>query len=144
MTTVIVKTTVKPLGVEFKQGVYVPPPSGGDTDIATLIAGETLSALKLVYDNGNLVYAIDNMDTEDKIDRLLGLTITAANMGGNIAVRLRGFVEDSGWNWTRGRIFLGSNGSLTQVPPDDGASLLVAVAVSPTKIFLKLSEAVFM
>lgn len=121
-----------------EQGPPGPPgPTGGSALQRT--AGETLSALRAVYELDGLVRALDYRDATH-IDLLLGLSLTAAPEGGPVNVQRSGVLEDSSWNWLPGRIYLGANGSLTQAPPADGYCVLLGAATSATRITLNLQD----
>ncbi|MNR50449.1 hypothetical protein D3C85_1699640 [compost metagenome] len=49
-------------------------------------------------------------------------------------------LEDEGWTWQPGRIWLGAEGQLTQAPPATGFDLLIGSAVSATRINLNIQE----
>lgn len=121
-----------------EQGPPGPPgPTGGSALQRT--AGETLSALRAVYELDGLVRALDYRDGIH-IDLLLGLSLTAAPGGGPVNVQRSGVLEDSSWNWLPSRIYLGANGSLTQTPPADGYCVLLGAATSATRITLNLQD----
>lgn len=127
---------------EAKQGPPGPPgpigPSGGSA--VSRIAGSTLSALLAVWEDADgLVRALDGSD-EDHIDLLSGVTLTAAESGAPVNVQLAGPLDDSSWNWSPGRVFLGAGGALTQTPPTSGFDVLIGIAVAPTRIVLRLQD----
>lgn len=109
----------------------------------TCVAGQTISALRVVYELNNTVRLLDYRDG-DNIEFLLGITISAANAGSMIKVKRNGTIEDSGWNWTTGRIYLGQDGYLTQTPAETGYDVLIGVAVSPTKIIIKIQDPIYL
>lgn len=102
-------------------------------------AGATLSALRAVYELDGQVFYLDYRDAAH-IDLLLGITLTAATAGQPINVQRAGPIDDSGWNWTPGRIWLGVDGALTQTPPTDGFDALIGAAVSATRITLNITD----
>lgn len=114
-----------------------PGPAGGSAFQRT--AGETLSALRAVYELNGQVRYLDYRD-EDNIDLLLGLTLTAAASGELTNIQRSGPIDDSGWNWTPGPVWLGAAGALTQTPPADGFDVLIGAAVSATRITLNLQQ----
>jgi len=114
-----------------------PGPAGGSAFQRT--AGETLSALRAVYELNGQVRYLDYRD-EDNIDLLLGLTLTAAASGEQTNIQRSGPIDDSGWNWTPGPVWLGAAGALTQTPPADGFDVLIGAAVSATRITLNLQQ----
>jgi hypothetical protein len=102
-------------------------------------AGVNLSALRAVYELDGLVRPL-GADDAVHIDLLLGITLTAAQAGEPVNVQRLGAIEDSGWNWVPGRVYLGANGALTQTPPASGFDLLIGSATSPTRIALNLQD----
>lgn len=72
-----------------------PGPAGGAALRRT--AGETLSALRVVYELDGQVFALDYRD--DHIDLLLGVTLTAADPGQPVNVQRSGVLDDASWSW---------------------------------------------
>ena len=72
--------------------------------------------------------------------RLLGITLTAAGPGEPVNVQRSGVLDDAGWSWTPGRVWLGVDGRLTQTPPADGFDVLIGAATSATRITLNLTD----
>lgn len=123
---------------EARQGPPGPPgPPGGGTLQRT--TGTTLPALVVVYEQDGEVFALDKGD-DAHIDQLLGLTVTAASIGGPINVQRTGAVDNSGWAWTPGRVYLGAGGALTQTPATDGNDVLIGRAVSATRLLLDIQD----
>lgn len=126
-------------GQRGPQGIGIPGPAGGSAVQRT--AGVTVSALCVVYELDGSVFPLDHQD-DDHIDLLLGLTLTAAQADQPVNVQLMGAVDDSGWSFAPGRVWLGINGSLTQVPPGAGYDVLVGSATSATRIILNPEHAI--
>lgn len=124
-------------GPEGPQGV--PGPDGGSA--FARVAGETISALRVVYEIDGRVFYLDAGDAEH-IDLLLGITLTAAGTGETVNVQRSGAIDDAAWSWQPGRVWLGSDGSLTQTPPADGFAVLIGAAVSATRITLNIQDAI--
>lgn len=125
-----------------EQGLPGPPgpigPAGGIA--VSRNTDGPLSALLIVWeDTDGTVRPLDRSDG-DHIDLLCGLTLTATGSAGMVNVQRSGTVDDSSWSWTPGRVYLGANGTLTQTPPVDGFSVLVGVAVSPTRLILNVQD----
>lgn len=102
----------------------------------TRTAGENLSALRVVTldANGDAVYAT-NATANGSV--VLGVTITAANSGTAVGIRAYGLLDDNAFNFTKGPIFLGTNGTLTQTAPTGGAVIVhVARALTANTIFI--------
>lgn len=105
----------------------------GTSDI-TLIAGQNLSALRVVTMDagGQAIYASNTTLANATV---LGVTTTAATAGTSVTIATSGLITDNSWTWTKGPVFLGTNGTLTQIAPSNGAVLVnVARALTPTTI----------
>jgi hypothetical protein len=114
-----------------------PGPAGGSA--FQRIAGETLSALRAVYELDGVVRYLDPQDS-DHIDLLLGLTLTAATPGAPVNIQRSGPIDDAGWSWIPGPVWLGPAGTLTQTPPADGYDLLIGAAMSATRLTLNIQD----
>lgn len=103
-------------------------------DDVSLTAAANLSALRAVTTdaNGDAVYASN--DTVQNA-MVVGITANAANSGQVVTVKTSGILTDASWNWTKGLVFLGTNGQLTQTPPTAGAILVyVGRALTATQL----------
>ena len=108
------------------------------------IAGETLSALYVVWeDDDGLVYYLDYRDDEH-IDLLSGLSITSANIGEELTLQRIGWLDASGLQLVPGPVWLGENGRLTQIPPDHGFDVLVGYATAEERIYLVFNDNIFL
>ena len=108
--------------VEFKaQG-----PIGGHRVVCAAFAGFARYA-----DSRNIGHAMS----------VLGLSLHAAEDGAPLNVATTGEVVEPSWAWGQGLpVFLGIEGALTQVPPDTGFQLVVAVATSPISVLLSIKQ----
>jgi hypothetical protein len=124
-------------------GSLPPPlPSGGEATMR--VAGETLSALKAIYELNGLVYALDAQDTAHAA-AYLGLTTTSGNAGSEVVVQRSGTLDDASWAWTPGgEVFVGVAGSLTQTAPTTGVKLVVGTAASAMRINLTFDTPVYL
>lgn len=83
----------------------------------TGIVGEDISAVKAIYSNGVTLFLGDPDDTYGTAS-IVGITITSALTGETLKYQLNGPMFDSSFTFTDGQpVFLGPNGSLTQVDP---------------------------
>ncbi|HCP54604.1 MAG TPA: hypothetical protein DIU04_07565 [Pseudomonas sp.] len=114
-----------------------PGPAGGSS--LQRQAGETLSALLVVYEQDGQVFRLDYRDGAH-IDQVLGITLSAAVSGSELNIQRSGALDDSGWNWALGRVWLGANGSLTQTPATEGNDVLIDTAVAPTRLILNIQD----
>lgn len=135
-----VEVVITPAG----QGLPGPPgPAGGQTLQRT--AGETMSALRAVYEAADTRVWLADAAESTHVFSLLGVTLTAAPPGQPVDVQRAGVMDDAGWAWTPGqRVFLGPGGALTQTPPAHGFDVLIGVALSATRLLLNLSDPIEM
>ena len=72
---------------------------------------------------------------------VVGISLHAAEDGDDIHIANSGEVVEPSWSWVQDLpIFVGVEGVLTQVPPDTGFQLVVAVATSPTSALLSIKQ----
>jgi hypothetical protein len=118
-----------------------PGPAGGSA--FTRYTPAALSALRIVWEDADgAVYLLDPAD-DAHCDLISGLTLTATPGAGDVTVQRSGPVDDTAWNWTPGRVWLGAAGSPTQTPPQDETDVLIGYAVSPTRLFLDIQDPIF-
>lgn len=111
-------------------------------DDISLVAGANLSALRAVTTDGSgeAVYASNDTLANATV---FGITATAASDGDNVAVRTSGTITDSSWNWTKGSVFLGTNGALTQTVPTGGAFIVhVGRALTATTLQIDIDTTI--
>lgn len=70
---------------------------------------------------------------------VLGVSLTAADEGGSLNVRIIGEIEEPSWSWAPGPVFLGLAGSLVQTPPSSGFIQQIGTAKSATILVVSLS-----
>lgn len=121
-------------GGRGQQGI--PGPAGGSA--FQRMAGVTLSALRILYESPNgSVYPLDHRDAAH-IDLLLGLSLSAALSNTPVTLQRTGVIDDAGWSWIPGNVWLGTDGQLTQTPPAEGFDVLIGTAVSATRLTLNI------
>lgn len=114
---------------------------GANVD-TSLIAGTSISALRCITTdaNGEAKYA-----TPDTLANALviGISTTSGNTGDTIVVKTSGQMTDASWSWTKGAIYLGSNGTLTQTAPSAGSVVVhVAKAITATTIIVDIDTTI--
>ena len=115
--------------------------SGGIVPAAidtTLVASTSLSALRCITTDGS---GLAKYATPDSLANavVIGISTTAANTGENITIKTSGQLTDASWTWTKGAIYLGSNGVLTQTAPTGGNVIVhVAKAITATTIIIDI------
>lgn len=128
-------------GPRGPEGPMGPQGPAGEPSLVTKIAAVPLSALVLVSESGNGCRPLDPMD-EDSVLGLVGITVTSAQAQREIKVKSTSgdFIDDSAWNWKKGLVFAGPNGTLTQTPPTVGWEIVVGFSPKPTRINLSYDE----
>lgn len=116
-------------------------PAGGAS--VSRLAGEVLSALVAVYEQDGQVFALDPQDP-DQAQLLLGITTTSASLGGTVTVQRMGTIDDAGWTWAKGLVFVGAAGRLTQEPPTTGWEIVIGAAPAPTRLNLDIDEPIWL
>jgi hypothetical protein len=113
-----VNTVNQSVTLDISSGGLVPI-----SDDVSLTAGENLSALRAVTSNasGEAVYASNNTLADSQV---IGITSNAASSGAGVTIKTSGIMTDSNWAWTKGTVFLGTNGQLTQTIPSGGAYIV--------------------
>lgn len=106
------------------------------------VSGEDIPALVVVYeDSSGVVFILDNED-EENIDNILGVTSTSATSGNVITIKTGGNINIQGLGLTRGRVWLGSSGVLTQQYPDNHFDTLVGIANSNKVMSIDIQETI--
>jgi hypothetical protein len=106
-----------------------------DSSVVSLTAGETISALKLVYqDIDSAFVASSNLD-----QRPIGIALNSANIGDPVRVRTFGELKDVSFSYSANQtLFLSSNGSLTTTSPSTGYSVEVGYGQGSGEIFINI------
>ena len=140
-----------PIGGLTGQALVKASDDNYDTEWATIRssnivaeAGQTISALKLVYNDSEtntILYA--DKDLPASAYSLLGVTTQAGASGDDINVLTAGEMEDVVWNWDMDanvNLFLGANGAIVQGAPTGAVIVRIGFAVSSTKIMVRISD----
>lgn len=129
----------------YAGGLSAGPQDGGQSDSAKrleddFIAGENISALKLFYINDDQEAMLaDNSDYGTS--QVIGISLTAAASGGEFRGLLFGRISDPLFSYpSNTSLYLGSNGSVTNVVPTSGTRTKVGHALYSGAIFLKIED----
>ena len=130
------------VSVDIKQyDVVLDIVSGGIVPAAidtTLVASTSLSALRCITTDGSGLAKYATPDTLAN-SVVIGISTTSASTGQNITIKTSGQITDASWNWTKGAIYLGANGSLTQTAPTGGSIVVhVAKAITATTLIIDI------
>jgi hypothetical protein len=104
----------------------------------SLTAGMSISALRCITTDSS---GLAKYATPDSLANavVIGISTTAANTGENITIKTSGQLSDASWNWTKGAIYLGANGVLTQTAPSGGSIVVhVAKAITATTLIIDI------
>lgn len=130
-------------GPQGEEGPAGPPgPAGGN--VVQLQAVGVLGGHRVVRSvPGGVSYASANNPQHG--DDVVGLTLQAG-ADELINVQVAGEVVEPSWDWTpQEPVFLGSDGLLTQVPPEEPAAfvLVFGFATSPTSIMIRIEPPIY-
>lgn len=135
-------------GPQGPPGIQGPPGASGTPGtslVATKTAGETISAGKAVYlDTATVVKLSDHSVLSRQ--KCIGVAKTAATLSNPIEVITDGIFEDaifSGFTINE-PIFVGSNGTLTQVPPTSGVLLEAGYYLGENKIEVEIKRPIIL
>ncbi len=114
--------------------------SGGGT-VVSKIANEAISALKLVVAVDSEKVEIAEPDTHDEA-RVLGLSTTSGSLNDTISVLTFGQIDDVFFNFPiNDQLFLGSNGTVTNVPVSTGEILVpIGHSLGAGAIFIDIEK----
>lgn len=114
--------------------------SGTSSAVSPRPAGAVLSALRVVSLVSGQYFYSDPSDA-NSVFAIAGLITTAATPGQIVTPIRDREIQDSSWNWARGQpIFLGSDGTLTQVENSTGWLVVFATPLSANTIFVDIQE----
>lgn len=125
------------VSIEQDSGSPVPVTvSGGEN---SKIAGETVSAVKVVYLDSGSVYLADS-SIEAKASAF-GISETGSASGGSVVISESGEYYDSSLSFTVGQpVFLTTAGSMSQTPPVSGFLVLLGYAIAVNGININIQE----
>lgn len=142
-------TTVLPLNKTIEtaspgpQGRPGPPgPAGGNVFQGK--AAVALGGHRAVRGSADaLSYA--SSDVEAHGDDVMGITLGAASVGGDVSVQASGEIHEPSWTWVPFEpIFLGFDGILTQTPPVFGFfSLMLGFATGTTSMMIRIEQPIY-
>lgn len=115
--------------------------SGGIVPAAidtTLVASTSISALRCITTDSSGLAKYATPDTLANAV-VIGISTTSGITGDTITIKTSGQITDASWSWTKGAIYLGANGALTQTAPSGGSIVVhVAKAITATKIIIDI------
>ncbi len=118
-------------------------PAGADgADLSEIdrTAGAVLSAPRVVKATFNNQVVYPNLAVPADKDLVLGLNLVSAGIGTTVGIRFGGMASDPSWSFELGPVWCGPAGALVQAPPDEGWTLRVATAISPTTLLIAIDR----
>ena len=111
--------------------------------IVIYAAGASISGHKVVRSLfGNKVIHADKNTLSDAVN-ILGISTNSAIVSDPVSVVTSGKIEEVTWSWiVDSPIYLGNNGTLTQIMPTTGFLLIMGVATSPTSMLVNIKQAI--
>ena len=109
-------------------------------DVVRKIATETISALKLVVpvDKDRVEIAEPSVFADSMV---LGVATTSGNNGDEIKVTTYGEIEDAFFNFpVNDLLYLGNNGTITNVAPSDPFHVSIGKSLGPGAIFIDIEQ----
>ena len=107
------------------------------------IAGQILGGHRAVWINaGQAFYA--SADDLTSSELVAGITTMAVSSGDSVVIQNAGEITEPSWNWSQGVVYLGLNGQLTQTPPSSGVNTEIGVALSATKLLVRIQRAIYL
>lgn len=104
------------------------------------IAGETISALKAVYLTDPNTCKLAN-NTDDIQGTVIGITLTAGNIGDTIKILSFGILDDPFFAYTINQpVFLGLNGNLVTSQPSSGVLTEVGYGLGSGSFYVKINS----
>lgn len=125
------------------QGPAGPAGVGSATKVADSAVGGQRVVVSVSADG--IVHA--DSDDLTHLNKVLGVTKTAAAAGDEVEVISLGEIEEASFSFTPDQpvfVSAGGSGLLTQTPPTSGFSLRIGHALSATKVFIKISEGILL
>lgn len=141
MPSLIAQPSVIKTVLRIAQGPSGPPGAGVSNEMVAL---QPIGGHRVVIASG-----LNGADYADALNlshfgRVIGVTTGAVNEGATLLVQSAGPIDEASWNWTPDEdVWLGVNGTLTQVLPAEAAFVQrVGFAQTPTRMWVNLSEPV--
>lgn len=141
--TVIESISIGPQGIQGIQGIQGP---AGAT-VLVYPAGEVLSGHRIVIRDVLGAATVKYASSSNPVHaaKVIGMTRGAALLGADTYIQTDGEIEEPSWNWDLSLpVWLGENGMISQAPPVTGYSLIVASVVTPTRLYIKIREPIFL
>ena len=131
------------------QEVYLVNPqdiSGGvNPNLEVRNAGEIISALKCVYSfDANTVKVASSSNTLPEA-MAFGVAITSANTNESMQLQTYGTLRDTSFTFAANdQLYVGINGSITNIPPVSGYRTVIGISQGLGSIFINIQETILL
>lgn len=118
--------------------------SGGlNPNLEVRNAGEIISALKCVYSfDANTVKVASSSNTLPEA-MAFGVAITSANTNESMQLQTYGTLRDTSFTFAANdQLYVGSNGSITNIPPVSGYRTVIGISQGLGSIFINIQETI--
>lgn len=116
-------------------------PTGNSSNLFVAKAAVNLSGHRVVILNSERKLEYASCTDLADADRVIGVTYGAASAGADCEVMGNGEMVEGAWNWNVNLpVYLGENGTLTQVEPKAPSAkfcMVVGFPISSTSVFIK-------
>jgi len=110
----------------------------------TLVAGETVSALKVVRIGTNSEAFLSEPDVYENAQSV-GVSLNTATAGNDVEVLSFGILEDPFFNFpVNDVLFLASGGAITNTAPTSGIRTIIGKSLGVGSIFISVQEPVIL
>jgi len=103
---------------------------------------EAIGALRLVATNNNNQWVLASNTNSNHMGRVAGISVNSYSAGVPARMVQSGTIFDSSWTWVpKGQIYVGTNGLLTQTPPNLTTAKfyqIVGTALTAQRILFRL------
>lgn len=109
------------------------------------VAGDDLGGHRLITTDpfGLAIYA--DQSNLDHTNKVVGLTMNAADLGASVTVLIEGPITEPSWNWdTNLPVFLSTSGQMTQTPPTSGFSLIIGFPETSTRLMVRINRPIIL
>ena len=118
------------------EGVAGEPTAPVTANVFNMIAGQDVPGHRAVVMSDVGVVLANNSDILHS-NLTLGVSTQSATIGNSIKLQTFGSLTEPSWNWSYDNpIWVGPNGTLTQVPPTTGWLCQIATVINPITIFI--------
>lgn len=112
----------------------------------SLIASGAIGGHRVLVTNGDGSCSYADATNSAHVNRVIGISSSAAIDGADVTIITLGQIVESSWNWTIGQpVFIGTNGLLTQTEPTAPSFWhIIGVAIAADTIFVQQNQPIIL